>query len=127
LEDDARHKRPTAKSVWKKTGNMKGAAKGMHFDLETMIEFAEDGIVSKTLVKTESREVSLFCMSAGQTISTHKSSSPAIIHVIQGQGDIALGNKIYRAKPNAWFYMPAQLSHSIEATGNIVFLLTLFK
>jgi nitric oxide dioxygenase len=106
---------------------MKGVAKGMCIDLEDMIEFAEDGIVSKTLVKTSSREASLFCMSAGQTISTHKSSYPAIIHVVQGQGDIALGNKTYHARLNSWFYMPAQLPHSIEATGNIVFLLTLFK
>ena len=106
---------------------MKGIAKGMYVDLESMIEFAQDGIVSKTLVKTSAREVSLFCMSAGQTISTHKSNYPAIIHVIQGQGKIALGNKIYQAKPSAWFYMPAQLPHSIEATGNIVFLLVLFK
>jgi hypothetical protein len=44
--------------------------------LESMIEFAKDGIVSKTLVKTSGREVSLFCMSAGQTLSTHKSSFP---------------------------------------------------
>jgi len=106
---------------------LKGVAKGTYIDLESMIEFAKDGIVSKTLVKTSGREISLFCMSAGQTISTHKSSFPATIHVIQGQGDIALGNKTYHAKPNAWFFMPAQLPHSIEATGNIVFLLTLFK
>ncbi len=106
---------------------MKDAPKGTFIDLESMIEFAQDGIVSKTIVKTISREVSLFCMSAGQTISTHKSSYPAIIHVIQGQGDIALGNKTYHARPHSWIYMPAQLPHSIEATGNIVFLLTLFK
>ena len=106
---------------------MKDAPKGTFIDLESMIEFAQDGIVSKTLVKTSSREVSLFCMSAGQTISTHKSSYPAIIHVIQGQGDIALGNKTYHARPHSWVYMSAQLPHSIEATGNIVFLLTLFK
>lgn len=104
-----------------------GNLKGIHIDLESMIEFAKDGIVSKTLVKTSSREISLFCMSAGQTISTHISSFPAVIHVIQGQGNISLGNKVYQAKPNAWFYMPAQLPHSIEATGNIVFLLVLFK
>ena len=29
---------------------MKGAAQGLHIDIENMIEFAEDGIVSKTLV-----------------------------------------------------------------------------
>ena len=106
---------------------MTDAAKGMYADFDSMIEFAEDGIVSKTLVKMGGREVSLFCMSAGQSISTHKSSFPAIIHVIQGGGIVTLRNKTYQAKPNAWFYMPAQLPHAIEATKNLVFLLTLFK
>ena len=106
---------------------MKDVAKGIYADLESMIEFAEDGIVSKTLVKVGGREVSLFCMSVGQSISAHKSNFPAIIHVLHGDGRVTLADKTYQAKPNAWFYMPAQLPHSIEATDNIVFLLVLFK
>jgi len=96
-------------------------------NLEDMIEFAKDGIVSKTLVKAVGREVSLFCMSTGQTISTHRSSFPAIIHELHGKGEVTLANEKYEAKPNAWFYMPANLPHAIRATENLVFLLTLFK
>jgi len=103
------------------------ATKSVYADLDSMMEFAKDGIVSKTLVKTSDKEISLFCMSAGQSISSHKSSFPAIIHVLHGSGEIKLGSKKYQAKSNAWFYMPAQLPHAIEATDNVVFLLTLFK
>jgi len=107
---------------------LKGAtAKGIHANLEDMIEFAKDGIVSKTLVKAGDKEVSLFCMATGQTISTHKSSFPAIIHVLHGNGKVTLVETGYEAKPNAWFYMQANLPHAIEATENLVFLLTLFK
>jgi len=102
-------------------------AKGVYIDLEDMIEFARDGIVSKTLVKTAGREVSLFCMSGGQLISTHTSSFPAVIHVLRGRGEVTLAKEKFEAKPNAWFYMPAKLPHAIEATENLVFLLTLFK
>jgi len=108
-----------------RTGGTSG--KGKHVNLDEMIEFAKDGIVSKTLVKMPGREISLFCMSQGQSMSTHKSSFPAIIHALQGSGEVTLADKTYQAKPNAWFYMPAQLPHAIEATGNLVFLLTLFK
>lgn len=101
--------------------------KGKYIDLEAMMEFAKDGIVSKTLIKIPKREISLFCMSKGQSISTHKSNFPAVIHVLQGNGEVTLADKTYPAKPNAWFYMPAQLPHAIEATGDLVFLLTLFK
>jgi len=96
-------------------------------NLEDMIEFAKDGIVSKTLVKAVGQEVSLFCMSAGQTISTHRSSFPAIIHVLQGKGEVTLANEKYEARHDTWFYMPANLPHAIRATENLVFLLTLFE
>jgi len=92
-----------------------------------MIEFARDGIVSKTVLKAVGKEVSLFCMSAGQALSIHTSSFPAIIHVLQGKGEVTLSNKKYEAKPNAWFYMSANLPHAIQATEDLVFLLTLFK
>ena len=101
--------------------------KSLNIDLESIVEFAKNGIVSKTLIKTKTTEVSLFCMSPWQSISTHKSSFPATIHVLCGNGVVTLADKNYQTKPNAWFYMPAQLPHAIEATENLVFLLTLFK
>jgi nitric oxide dioxygenase len=103
------------------------AEKGVHINLDDMIEFAKDGIVSKTLVKTAGREISLFCMSEGQVISTHTSSFPAAIHIIRGMGEVTLAKEKFEAKPNALFYMPAKLPHAIQATENLVFLLTLFK
>ena len=100
---------------------------GTYVDLESMIEFPRDGIVSKTVLKTTGKDITLFCMSTGQLMSSHTSSYPAIIHVLQGKGEITLAKKKYEAKPNAWFYMPAGLPHAIRATENLVFLLTLFK
>lgn len=102
-------------------------SKAVHASLEEMVEFARDGIVSKVLVKAATMEVSLFCMSTGQSLSPHKSSFPVIIHVLSGGGKVTLSRDKYEAKPNAWFYMPANLLHSVEATENLVFLLTLFK
>jgi len=96
-------------------------------DLEGMIEFAKDGIVSKTVAEVEGNEISLFCMAAGQLLSTHSASFPAVIHVLQGKGEITLGKEVYEAKPNSWFSMPKNLPHAVKATENLVFLLTLFK
>ena len=100
---------------------------GIYADLEGMIEFPRDGIVSKTVLKTTGKDITLFCMSSGQLLSSHTSSYPAIIHVLQGKGEVTLAKKKYEAKPNSWFYMPADLPHAIKATENLVFLLTLFR
>jgi len=101
--------------------------KGVFKNLEDMIEFAKDGIVSKTVAEIEGSEISLFCMATGQQLSTHSASFPAVIHVLQGKGEITLGNEAYEAKPNSWFYLPKNLPHSVKATENLVFLLSLFK
>ncbi len=105
----------------------KSKLQGVHVDVEGMIEFAKDGIVSKTVLKATDKEISLFCMSTGQTLSSHTSSYPAIIHVLRGEGEVTLADKKYAAKTNDWFYMPAGLPHALLSTGNLVFLLTLFK
>jgi len=96
-------------------------------DLEGMIEFAKDGIVSKTVAEVEGNEISLFCMATGQQLSTHSAGFPAVIHVLQGKGEITLGKEAYEAKPNSWFSMPRNLPHAVKAIENLVFLLTLFK
>jgi len=101
--------------------------KGVFKNLADMIEFAKDGIVSKVVAEVDGNEISLFCMASGQQLSTHSASFPAVIHVLQGKGEITLGKEFYEAKPNSWFSMPENLPHAVKATENLVFLLTLFK
>jgi len=96
-------------------------------NLEDMIEFAKDGIVSKTVTEVEGNEISLFCMAAGQSLSTHSASFPVVIHVLQGKSEITLGKETYEASPNSLFSLPKNLPHAVRATENLVFLLTLFK
>jgi len=100
---------------------------GVFKNLEDMIEFAKDGIASKVVGEVEGNEISLFCMASGQQLSTHSASFPAVIHVLQGKGEITLGKDAYEAKPNSWFSLPKNLPHAVKATENLVFLLTLFK
>jgi len=52
----------------------RGRFKGQAIDLESMIEFVEGGIVSKTIIETKKGEVSLFCMPTGQSFLEHTSS-----------------------------------------------------
>jgi quercetin dioxygenase-like cupin family protein len=103
------------------------SGKGVFKNLEDMIEFAKDGIVSKVVAEIEDNEVSLFCMATGQQLSTHSASFPAVIHILQGKGKITLGKEVYEAKPNSWISIPKNLPHAVKATENFVFLLTLFK
>lgn len=105
----------------------RASGKAVFKNLEDIIEFAKDGIVSKTVAEVEGNEISLFCMAAGQQLSTHSASFPAVIHVLHGKGEITLGKETCEAKPNSWIHMPKSLPHAVKAIENLVFLLILFK
>jgi quercetin dioxygenase-like cupin family protein len=95
-------------------------------DLEAMAQFAEGGIVSKTIVdRPKVTNISLFMMATGQTMSSHKASRPATIHVLGGQGKITIGENTYDGRRGSFFYMPAGRPHALESTDNMVFLLHL--
>ena len=94
--------------------------------LEDKIEFVTDGVVSRTLVEGDFGEVEVFCMSKGKEMSEHTASRNAVVHFIRGRGRIKLVDKWHEAGPNSWFFMPAGLPHALEATEDMVFVLTLF-
>jgi quercetin dioxygenase-like cupin family protein len=96
-------------------------------DLEELVQFAEGGIVSKTLVDCPKANISLFAMKTGQRMSGHSAAQPASIHVLRGAGVITIGEVEYQGKPGALYYLPAGKYHALDSTDDLVFLLNLFR
>jgi quercetin dioxygenase-like cupin family protein len=96
-------------------------------DLLDMVEFAGGGIVSKTICNRPKVNISLYAMSTGETMSGHAATRPATIHVLDGEGDIQIGETVYQGKRGSLYYMPAKQYHALTSTDNLVFLLYLFN
>lgn len=96
-------------------------------DLEPLVQFASGGIVSKSFLETARLKLVLFCMEAGQQLSEHTASMPAIIHVLSGRGTLTLGDQAQEVSPGRLVYMPAGTVHALQAQENLVFLLTLVR
>lgn len=96
-------------------------------DLNELVQFADRGIVSKTLVDCPKVKLILFGMKTGQTISGHSAGMPATIHVLSGAGTIQVGDTEYQGKPGSLYYLPAGLYHALTSTDDLVFLLDLFR
>jgi quercetin dioxygenase-like cupin family protein len=96
-------------------------------DLNEMVQFAEGGIVSKTLVDRPKANVSLFAMKTGQTMSGHSAGTPATIHILAGAGTIQIGATEHEGRPGSIYYLPAGLYHALTSTDDLVFLLDLFR
>jgi quercetin dioxygenase-like cupin family protein len=96
-------------------------------DLARQIEVPTDGTLSRTVHQDERLKVVLFAFSAGQELSEHTASMPAILHFLSGEADVTLGKDNIGAAIGTWIHMPAQLPHSVRAKTPVVMLLTLVK
>ena len=90
-------------------------------------QFAPNGIVSRTLLRTANSRVVLFGFAEGQELTEHMSTQHAVIQVLSGECEFSLAGKPYIAKAGDMIYMPPNLPHAVRATKQFSMLLTLSK
>ncbi|MEM9555903.1 MAG: cupin domain-containing protein [Acidobacteriota bacterium] len=96
-------------------------------DLAAQIEVPVDGTISKTLYRDDRLKVVLFGFAAGEELSEHTAATPAILHFLDGEAVLTLGDETREAGLGTWVHMPARLPHSISATAPTKMLLLLLK
>lgn len=94
-------------------------------DLAKQVDIPPDGILSRTLYSDERVKVIVFGFDAGQELSEHTASMPAILSIVQGEARLTLGSDTLDAGAGFLAHMPAQLPHSVQAKTKLVMLLLL--
>ena len=94
-------------------------------DLAKEVEPPEDGILTRTLFNDDHVKAVIFGFGQGQELSEHTAAMPAILHFIQGEATLTLGEETVEAQPGTWIHMPANLQHSVHAKTPVVMLLLL--
>jgi quercetin dioxygenase-like cupin family protein len=90
-------------------------------------DIPEDSIVSKTLEHNDAVKVVLFGFAPGQFLSEHSVPKYAIIHFLDGEAELTLGEETTMVKAGAWAHMPPSLPHSIKAVTPVKMLLLMLK
>ncbi len=103
-------------------------------DVHTILELLDsdaavpaDGILSRTVYTDEQIKVVWFGFAAGQELSEHTASQPAMVHILQGEARLQLGGETHAARAGTWVHMPADLPHGIFAKTPLIMLLILLK
>ena len=96
--------------------------------IEKLPEIPAESIVSRTIYGDEQVKAVLFGFAPGQELSEHTAASPAILHFLRGEAELALGGQPPQAAgAGTWVHLPAQLPHSVVARTEVVMLLLLLK
>ena len=90
-------------------------------------QYAPNGIVSRTLLRTPTVRVVLFGFAEGQELTEHTSTQQALIEILSGECEFSLSGKTHNLKAGDFLHMPPNAPHAVKATSQFSMLLTLFK
>ena len=65
--------------------------KGIPFNLEKHVDYADGSVVSKTLMKKDIGNITLFAFDSGQGLSEHTAPFDAVVYILDGQAEITIG------------------------------------
>jgi quercetin dioxygenase-like cupin family protein len=101
--------------------------KGKPFQLETFISYADNSVVSKTLLKKETGNITLFAFDKGQGLSEHTAPFDAVVHILDGQAEITIGGQPNIVSAGKMLIMPANVPHALQAYEKFKMLLIMIK
>ena len=101
--------------------------KGTPFNLEKHVGYADGSVVSKTLLKKEIGNITLFSFDAGQGLSEHTSPFDAVVNILDGRAEITIGGKMQAVAAGEMLIMPANVPHSLHARERFKMLLIMLR
>ena len=97
------------------------------FSFSDSVEYASGGILSKTVLKKETGNISLFSFASGEALSEHTAPFDAMIQVVDGKGEIIIGGKSFILEAGQSIIMPANITHAVKAVEKFKMVLTMIK
>lgn len=97
----------------------------MNQNINELIEYPKNGILSKVIVKNDKLDITLFCMAKETEISEHTSTKQGFVYVIEGNGIFNLEGKNILMSSGIFIYLKESAKHSLKAKENTSFILVL--
>ncbi len=94
---------------------------------DAMIEYAQDGIVSKEFVTTDKGGITLFAFDKGQRLSEHSAPFDAVVTIVDGKAKITIDGEPFIVSKGEMIIMPANHPHSVIAEEKFKMLLTMIR
>jgi quercetin dioxygenase-like cupin family protein len=95
--------------------------------LDGLIDYAQDAIVSKTIMDKPMGTITLFAFDAGQKLSEHTAPYDAVVQAIDGRGQLTIGGRPVTVVAGQIVIMPGNVPHSVVAEERFKMLLTMIR
>ena len=93
----------------------------------TMVRYQDGAVVSREVVHTPTGTVTIFAFDQGQGLSEHAAPYDALIHVLEGDADVTIGDITHRVSAGEMVLLPARQPHSLKAVTRFQMILTMLQ
>lgn len=95
--------------------------------LVNLVDYQDDSIVSKEIIKKDKGTVTIFAFDKGQGLSEHIAPFDALVYIFDGKAQISIAKKAHQLKAGETIIMPANKPHSLKAVERFKMLLVMIK
>lgn len=96
-------------------------------DLANEVTYGIGSVVSKTLLKKETGNLTLFAFDTGQGLSEHTAPFDAVVYIVDGTADVIIGGDTHRVAAGEMIVMPAGVPHALNAPEPFKMLLVMIR
>ncbi|MBI3139376.1 MAG: cupin domain-containing protein [Sphingobacteriales bacterium] len=97
------------------------------FVLVDSIAYADKSVVSKTIQKKPTGNITLFAFDQGEGLSEHTTPYEALLQLVDGKAEITIGEHQYILQTGECIILPANIPHSVKANEKFKMMLTMIK
>jgi quercetin dioxygenase-like cupin family protein len=95
--------------------------------MSDLVDYQSGSVVSRALVKKKAGTVTVFAFAEGEGLSEHTAPYDALVHILDGEADIAIAGVKHRLGSGDFIIMPANVPHSVHAGTRFKMLLTMIR
>lgn len=101
--------------------------KAKPFHLEKNVAYSTGSVVSKTILKKDTGNITLFAFDKDQGLSEHTAPFDAMVYILDGKAGITIDGKTQDVSAGESIIMPANIPHALKAVEPFKMLLVMIR
>jgi quercetin dioxygenase-like cupin family protein len=97
------------------------------FILSDIIEYAANSVVSKTIIKKSTGNITMFAFDEGEGLSEHTAPFDAVVQILDGKAEITIDKITSVLQAGQCIILPANIPHALKANEKFKMMLTMIK
>ena len=91
------------------------------------IQYSDNSIVSKQLIKQETGTITLFAFDKSQSLSEHTTPFDAFVQIVDGKAEFIIDSKPIIVSKGEFIILPANIPHVVNAVEKFKMLIVMIK